>query len=328
MIRAVLAETGITATAGIGTNLYLCKVAMDIVAKHIPADADGVRIAELDEMSYRRELWTHTPITDFWRVGRGIAAKLRKYGICTMGDIARRSLTDEQLLFDLFGVNAELLIDHAWGIEPCTMEAIHGYEPESSSLSLGQVLPCPYSFENGRLIVREMTDQLVLELVEKHLTTDRMALTVCYDRLPEGYKGKTATDFYGREVPKEAHGTADLGRHTSSTREILQAVSALYDRIVDPSLEVRRMYVVAANTQDEEAGVEQLDLFTDYSAQEREREKEKRRQQTLIDIKKKFGRNAILRGMDLQKEATARERNRQVGGHQELRDPRMRTSSV
>ena len=340
MIRAVLSETGITATAGIGTNLYLAKIAMDIVAKKMPPDADGVRIAELDEMSYRRELWGHRPITDFWRVGRGYAARLAEIGLYTMGDVARCSLGGKNdfynadKLFEIFGVNAELLIDHAWGVEPCTIADIHAYRPESNSLSLGQVLQCPYTFEKGRLIVREMTDLLVLDLVEKGLDTDQMVLTVGYDvenltdpARRKAYRGPTVADRYGRLVPKEAHGSVNLPRRTSSTRVILEKVTELYERIVDPALLVRRMYVVANRVLPEgsapkAASAEQMDMFTDYAALEaREREEterlaeEKRLQKTIIDLHHRFGKNAVLRGMNFEEGATTKERNGQIGGH-------------
>ena len=340
LIREVLNTTGITATAGIGTNLYLCKVAMDIVAKHIPEDRDGVRIAELDEMRYRRLLWNHRPLTDFWRVGRGYAKKLEANGLYTMGDIARCSLGQkherysEELLYQLFGVNAELLIDHAWGWEPCTIADIKAYKPESNSISSGQVLQSPYDFEKGRLIVREMTDLLVLDLVDKGLVTDQMVLTVGYDienltdpERKKRYCGEVKTDHYGRKIPKSAHGSVNLGRMTSSTRRILDAVSALYDRIVDRDLLVRRMYVVAnhvvseGNVQEEQP-VEQLDLFTDYEEAAREKaaenaelEKEKHLQKAMLSIKKKYGKNAILKGMNFEEGATTRARNGQVGGH-------------
>ena len=335
LIRDVLGTTGITATAGIGTNLYLCKIAMDIEAKHIPADEHGVRIAELDEMTYRRKLWDHTPLTDFWRVGRGIAQKLEAHGMRTMGDVARLSLTNEDVLYKLFGIEAELLIDHAWGWEPCPISEIKAYRPDSNSLSNGQVLSHPYDFTKGRLIVREMTDVLVLELVEKHLVTDQMELTVCYDTEnltdPDRrrmYRGAVVEDRYGRQVPKDAHGTINLDSPTSSTRLIMDAVSRLWDRIVDKSLLVRRMYVVANHVTDEAqaadapAAGEQMDMFTDYEALEKQREeekarlaREKKRQQAILDIKKKFGKNAIVRGMDLEDGATTIERNGMVGGH-------------
>ena len=340
MIGDILAETGITATAGIGTNLYLCKVAMDIVAKHVAADENGVRIACLDEAGYRRQLWNHRPLTDFWRVGHGYQKKLEAEGLFTMGDIARCSLGgdsdyyNEELLYRLFGVNAELLIDHAWGWEPTTIDLIKAYKPEANSLSSGQVLQCPYSFEKGRLIVREMTDLLVLDLVEKKLVTDQMTLTIGYDveslkdpKIRSAYRGEVSTDHYGRRVPKHAHGTANLPRRTSSTRVITDAVMELYDRIVDPLLLVRRVTVAANRLVDEgEAGEAkefvQLDLFTDYEALEKEREaeeeqfaRERKLQEAMLEIKGKYGKNAILKGMNLQEGAMTVERNRQIGGH-------------
>ena len=327
LVREVLRETGITATCGIGTNLYLAKIAMDIVAKKMPADEDGVRIASLDEMRYRRELWEHRPLTDFWRVGRGISAKLEANGLHTMGDVARISLYNEDKLYKLFGVNAELLIDHAWGWEPCTLAAIKAYKPESNSISSGQVLAEPYPAEKGRLIALEMTDVLVLDLVDKGLVCDQMVLTVCYEGADPSYAGATETDWYGRRVPKAAHGSANLGGYTSSTKKILEAVGALYDRIVDPHLSVRRMFVVAnhaisENEIPQNTGGEQIGLFADIDAMEREREaaasadaEEKQLQKTVLGIKKKFGKNAILKGMNFEEGATTRERNRQVGGH-------------
>ena len=341
LIREVLAATGITATAGIGTNLYLAKVAMDVVAKHVEPDADGVRIAALTEATYRRAMWTHRPLTDFWRVGKGIARKLEAEGLMTMGDVALCSVgkkTDyynEDLLYRLFGVNAELLIDHAWGWEPCTIEAIRAYKPESNSISVGQVLSGPYTVELARLIIKEMTDGLVLDLVRKKLVTDQMALTVGYDidnlarpEIRAKYNGPVATDFYGREVPKQAHGSINLGEFTSSTKRITAAVMELYDRIMNPDLLVRRMYVVCNHVKDEreaamaEARPVQLDMFTDYEAlaaeEERRRaarERERKQQEVVLAIKEKWGKNAILRGMNLEKGATARERNEQVGGH-------------
>ena len=340
MIQDVLKTTGITATAGIGTNMYLCKIAMDIVAKHIPPDKDGVRIAELDEMSYRRKLWNHRPITDFWRVGKGYAKKLEDYGMYTMGDVARCSigkpneLYNEELLYKLFGVNAELLIDHAWGYEPCTMELVKAYKPETNSVSSGQVLHCPYDFDKARLIVKEMTDQMALDLVDKGLVTDQIVLTVGYDienltdpNRSRNYKGVVTTDWYGRKVPKHAHGTANLKRQTSSTKLITEAVMELYDRIVDNNLLVRRINITANKLVDEETAsqnnnYEQLDLFTDYKAKEEEKakeeaalEREKRMQKAMLNIKKKFGKNAILKGMNLEEGATAKDRNEQIGGH-------------
>lgn len=340
MIRDVLETTGITATAGIGTNLYLCKVAMDIVAKHIEADEDGVRIAELDEMSYRTLLWDHRPLTDFWRIGAGYAKKLEAHGIYTMGEVARCSVGkpgdyhNEDLLYKLFGINAELLIDHAWGWEPCRMEDIKAYKPESSSIGSGQVLHCPYSSDKARLVVREMTDLLVLDLVDKGLVTDQMVLTVGYDienlsdpQRGKAYKGPVTIDQYGRRVPKHAHGTANLERPTSSTREIMDCVMELFDRIVDPGLLVRRV-TLTANRVVEEHSIpeklvyEQLDLFTNYEEEHQRqeekraaREREKRMQQAVLSIKKKFGKNAILKGMNLEEGATTIDRNEQIGGH-------------
>ncbi len=340
IIRDVFSATGITATAGIGTNLYLCKVAMDIVAKHADPDEYGVRIGELDELRYRQLLWNHRPLTDFWRVGHGYQKKLEEAGLFTMGDIARCSLGgerdyyNEELLYGMFGVNAELLIDHAWGWEPVTIELIKAYQPESSSLSSGQVLQCPYDFEKGRLIVREMTDLLVLELVEKKLVTDQITLTIGYDRenlanpeIQEGYRGEIILDHYGRKVPKYAHGTAHLNYKTSSARLIMEAMTDLYHRIVDPNLSIRRVTVAVHRLTDEQEAVnmekyEQLDLFTDYEALEKEREaeaarleKERKLQEAMISVKKKYGKNAILKGMNLQEGATTIERNRQIGGH-------------
>ena len=337
MIRDVLKNTGITATAGIGTNLYLAKIAMDIVAKKMPADKDGVRIAELDEMSYRRQLWDHTPITDFWRIGSGYRRRLESAGLYTMGDIARCSLGkpgeyhNPELLFDLFGINAELLIDHAWGVEPCTIKDIKSYVPENNSISSGQVLQEPYSFDKAKLVVREMTEGLVLDLVKKGLLTDQMILTVGYDtgNLSGGKDDsfEVDTDRYGRKVPKSAHGSINLKRKTSSTRLIVDAVMELFDRIVDERLLVRRMYVVANHTAPGEEKIEQpqyeqLDLFTDYSArdaavqkEETALAKEKKMQKAILDLQEKFGKNAVLKGMNLQEGATAKERNAMIGGH-------------
>lgn len=335
IILDVLETTGITATAGIGTNLFLCKVAMDIVAKHIPADENGVRIAELDEMSYRKTLWAHQPLTDFWRVGRGIAKKLEENGMFTMGDVARCSVHDEDKLYKLFGKNAELLIDHAWGWEPTTIEAIKAYRPSSNSLGSGQVLHQPYEPEKAKLVLREMADLLVLDLVDKGLVTDQIVVTVGYDienltdpERSKKYHGAIVKDHYGRQIPKHAHGTANLDGHTSSTKKIMWAASELFDRIVDKNLLVRRLNIVAnhvlpeADAPKKNAGFEQLDLFTDYAAlevkreQERaELEREKKMQQAMLTIKKKFGKNAILKGMNLEEGATAKDRNAQIGGH-------------
>ena len=340
MIQDILDTTGITATAGIGTNLYLCKIAMDIVAKHIEPDKNGVRIAELDEMSYRRLLWNHRPLTDFWRVGRGYSKKLEKIGLYTMGDIARCSIgkpTDyynEELLYKLFGINAELLIDHAWGYEPCTMEDVKTYKPETNSISSGQVLHCPYEFDKARLVVKEMTDLMVLDLVDKGLVTNQIVLTIGYDienitdkNRSQSYKGTVTTNYYGKKVPKPAHGTTNLPKQTSSTTLITNAVMELYDKIVNKKLPIRRINIVANKLVDEHSvknanKYEQLDLFTDYEILKKQREKEnaesereKRMQNTILDIKKKFGKNAILKGMNLQEGATAKDRNNQIGAH-------------
>lgn len=340
MIADVMEETGITAAAGIGTNLYLCKVAMDIMAKHVTADEKGVRIAELDEQSYRKLLWNHRPLTDFWRVGAGYRRKLEQAGLFTMGDIARcsvgkaRDYYNEELLYRLFGVNAELLIDHAWGYEPVTIADIKAYKPESNSIGSGQVLHCPYDACQARMIVREMTDMLALDLVEKHLVTDQMVLTVGYDienltnpKIRKKYHGEVKMDRYGRQVPKHAHGTANLTRKTSSTAEIMEAVLALYDRIVDGNLLVRRIYLTANRVVDEQTvqeapAYEQLDLFTDYKVleqerkeQEEQRAKERRLQEAMLSVKRKYGKNAVLKGTSLQEGATTIDRNKQIGGH-------------
>ncbi len=340
MIKDVLKATGITATAGIGTNMYLAKIAMDIMAKKMPPDENGVRIAELDEYSYRKELWDHRPLTDFWRVGHGYATKLNDVGIYTMGEVALCSVGEpgsyysEDLLYKLFGVNAELLIDHAWGYEPTTIADVKSYKPASNSISSGQVLTVPYTSDKARLVVREMTDLLVLDLVEKGLVTDQIVLTIGYDvenltnvAISKKYSGEVVIDRYGRQIPKHSHGTQNLRKKTSSTSAILAAVTELYDRIINPDLLVRRITVVAAkvipesedcNTQ----AAEQLSFFDILDrnddraqAEKRAEEKEKKVQRTLIDIKKKHGKNAIVKGMNLEEGATAMERNRQVGGH-------------
>lgn len=329
IILDVFYTTGITATAGIGTNLYLAKVAMDIEAKHIPADRNGVRIAGLDEMSYRRSLWTHRPLTDFWRVGPGYAKKLEAHGLYTMGDIARCSLGkdsdfyNENLLYKLFGVNAELLIDHAWGYEPCTIAQIKAYKPSSNSIGSGQVLPCAYDYGKARLVIREMVDLLSLDLVDKGLLTDQIVMTVGYDIDNKRYQGETSIDRYGRKIPKHAHGTANLSRMTASTKQITQAAMELYDRIIDPNLLIRRMYISANHVLPEtevmkNAPMEQLDLFQEPAAQEAEEtalERERRMQEAMLAIKRKYGKNAILKGMNLAQGATARERNGMTGGH-------------
>ena len=334
MIRDVLKTTGITATAGIGTNLYLSKVAMDIVAKHAPADNDGVRIGELDEMTYRQLLWNHRPLTSFWRVGRGIAEKLAPYGIDTMGKIARLSLTNEALLYRLFGVNAELLIDHAWGWEPCTIAQVKAYKPEDNSFSSGQVLQEAYDTKKARVVVKEMADAAALNLVAKRLVADQMVLTVSYDResltnpdIRAKYHGPVTTDYYGRQVPKHAHGTANLGARTSSSAIIIKAVEELYDRIINPDLLVRRINLTTNHVVDETMAKEkpepqQLDLFTDYEQLERQKkeeqealDKERRIQEARLAIKQRFGKNAILKGLNFEEGATAKERNKQIGGH-------------
>ena len=321
IIRDVLSQTGITATAGIGTNLYLAKIAMDIRAKRIKADRDGVRIAELDEMSYRKYFWTYRPLTDFWRIGRGYASKLARYGMFTMGDVARCSVTNEELLYSLFGKNAELLIDHAWGWEPCTIAEIKAYTPESTSLSVGQVLAEPYEFEKGRLIVREMAEQLMLDVVRKGLKTDQVVLTVGYDIVNAGqpFSGELTRDHYGREVPRHAHGSENLGGFTSSGKRFVEAAVRLFDRIVNPSLPVRRMYVVANHTVTTQKAAQlctatQLSLF-DVPAAERDSKQESKIQETVLSLRQRYGKNAVLKGMNLKEGATAVERNRQIGGH-------------
>lgn len=318
IIQDVFATTGITATGGIGTNLYLCKIAMDVMAKHVDADAYGVRIAELDEMSYRKQLWAHRPLTSFWQVGRGIAERLENCrlnagrGIYTMGDIARVSVKNPEALYKLFGVNAEILIDHAWGYEPCTIADIKKAKPRNRSTGEGQVLQDPYPFDKARLVVREMVDTVSMTLIAHDLVTNAMVLTVGYDRenVDKGiYHGVTVTDFYGRTIPKPAHGTASIGYYTSSQSVMADAVMKLFDRIVDPKLTVRRLNLVAADIVD--ASHEQYDLFTDVKKQERE----KKRLKAELLIKKRFGKNAIVKGMDLQEGATTIERNGQIGGH-------------
>ncbi len=325
LMSAVLRETGITATAGIGPNLFLCKVAMDVGAKHIQPDKNGVRIAQLTEQSFRELLWGHRPLTDFWRVGKGYAKKLEANGMFTLGDVARRSLTDEELLYRLFGVNAELLIDHAWGWEPVTLADIKAYRPEKCSLGAGQVLSCAYPVSKARIVVREMADALALELVGKRLVAEQLVLTVGYDRAgsTDGYTGPRTTDPYGRSIPKPAHGTEHLPCPTASSRYIIDAAMALFDRIVDQRLPVRRMSLVADRVTAEDlsarqAQPEQLDLFTDYAAkkeQEAALKREKNLQRAVLDIKNKYGKNAILKGMNYEEGATAAQRNRQIGGH-------------
>lgn len=325
MVRQVLKETGITATAGIGTNLYLCKVAMDIEAKHQSADADGVRIAELDEMSYRRALWSHTPLTDFWRVGRGTASRLESVGIHTMGELARRSLDEgwEEYLYKVFGINAELLIDHAWGWEPCTIADIKAYRPSSNSISMGQVLKEPYDYSRTLTIVREMTDLLALDLVEKRLVTDQLSLYIGYDssnltdpQKAASYQGRVAEDHYGRMVPRYSSSTINLGRRTSSTRLIQQAMQTLYKRIADPKLSVRRITIGACHIVSETECAAESSLFD----QPLDSAKERREQEAIIEIRRRFGKNAILKGINFEDGATTIERNGQIGGHKAYRD--------
>ena len=334
MIRDVLKQTGITATAGIGTNLYLAKVAMDIMAKKTLPDKDGVRIAELDEMTYRQKLWNHRPITDFWRVGHGIAKSLSRYGIDTMGKVALISEYNEDLLYNLFGVNAELLIDHAWGWEPCTMDAIKAYRPERNSFSNGQVLSSPYNNKKARVVIMEMADSMALKLVSLRLVTDQVTIYVGYDAenltnetIRAKYHGEIKANYYGKMVPKPAHGTASLPHPTSSTRLITEAVTRLYDEIVDKNLLIRRLNITVNNVIREEKVTKegctiQLDLFTDYEQKRKQEQTEKKRldkerrlQETQISIKKRFGKNSILRGLNFEDGATAKERNNQIGGH-------------
>ena len=316
MIREVLKNTGITATAGIGSNMYLAKIAMDIEAKHSPADKDGVRIAELDEMSYRRKYWEHTPLTDFWRIGHGIAKKLEANGMRTMGDVARMSLNGEEALYKLFGVNAELLIDHAWGWEPCTIKDIKAYKPSSHSLSVGQVLSEPYTFNKARVVIQEMADSLSLDLVDKRLVCDQMVLYVGYDSSSLlGYSGDLESDYYGRSVPKPANASVNLSGFTSSSAEIIDAVASLFDRIVNKDLLVRRMSVAANHTLPE--GSPETMQMSLFEAEEKKEDsaRERRRQEAILTIKKKYGKNAILKGLNFEEGATQRERNKQVGGH-------------
>lgn len=334
MIREVLKETGITATAGIGTNLYLCKIAMDIVAKKMPPDKDGVRIAELDEMGYRQKLWDHRPLTSFWRIGSGIARKLEAAGLYTMGDIARASLTRESWFYNEFGVNAELLIDHAWGWEPVTMKLVKAYRPETHSISSGQVLTEPYTFDKALTVVMEMADEVALDLVSKHLVTDQIVLTIGYDtssltnpEIRSKYHGRISTDHYGRQVPYHAHGTLNLELQTSSSEVMVNAVRRLFERIVNPILLVRRISIsINRLTHESQARgrkpIIQLDLFTDYEALERKHRaederlaKERRRQKAILNLRERFGKNVLLKGINYGEGATQRDRNRQIGGH-------------
>ncbi len=333
IIEDVYSTTGITATAGIGTNMYLAKVAMDVTAKKMKPNKFGVRIASLDEMKYKRELWSHKPLTDFWRVGKGYSKKLEENGMHTMGDIARMSINNEDFLFKLFGVNAEFLIDHAWGYEPCTIADAKKYKPESNSISQGQVLHCPYDYKKTRLIVKEMTDNLALNLVEKHLKTAQFVLTIGYDvesltnpEIARMYHGEVTTDAYGRRVPKHSHGTANIDHKTSSTKVITNEIMKLYDRIANPILLVRRLNLTACNLVSEDVEdkpiIEQVDLFSNYEEISKQKEKsledeieEKKIQKTLLNIKKKYGKNSILKAMNFEEGATAKERNGEVGGH-------------
>lgn len=328
VIQDVYTTTGITATAGIGMNLYLAKVAMDVGAKHVKMDKNGVRIAELDEMSYRRMLWSHKPITDFWRVGRGYAKKLEKYRIYTMGDVARMSIQNEELLYKLFGVNAELLIDHSWGWECATIKSIKEYKPEKKSIGSGQVLHCPCTFEQTKIVVKEMAELLSLDLVQKQFVTSQLVLTIGYDienltnqEISKLYSGEITVDHYGRKIPKHAHGTINLDHNTSSTRIITEAVVKLYSEIVNDKLLVRRINLTANNVIDErdvKEECEQINLFADYDEINKRRKKEKEEreiQKAMLNIKSKYGKNAVLKGMNLQADGTTIERNGLIGGH-------------
>ena len=333
MIREVYSKTGITATAGLGSNLYLAKIAMDIMAKRMKPDKHGARIAQLDEMEYRRQLWDHRPLTDFWRIGKGYVKRLEKIGLYTMGDVARCSLGNsndfhnEELLYRTFGVNAELLIDHAWGIEPCTIADIKAYRPSANSISSGQVLHCPYSNEKAKLIVREMIDLLVLDLVEKRLVTDQIVLTVGYDIdnltdpvISKAYKGPVITDHYGRKIPKYSHGTVNLGQHISSTKVIVDAVMDLFASISDPLLLVRRLTIAANHVLPEsqaalEKPMQQLSLFEESEQEQLDLQRERHAQEAILSIRRKYGKNAILKGMNFKEGATTRDRNGQIGGH-------------
>ena len=336
VLQDVYNTTGITATAGIGTNMYLCKIAMDIVAKHAKPNKNGVRIAYLDEMKYRKLLWNHTPITDFWRVGKGYAKRLEKYRIFTMGDVARVSVENEDLLYKLFGVNAELLIDHSWGWEPCTIKDVKSYKPTTNSISLGQVLHCPYNYEQTKIIVKEMAESLTLQMVEKKLVTSQMVLTIGYDvenlnnnGVNNSYTGEITIDRYGRQIPKHAHGTVNLDHETSSTKLITEAVIELFERIINKNLLTRRINIVANNVVNEQEAskenlFEQINLFTNFGSLNEQNEKRKKKelaekemQKAIINIKKKYGKNAILKGMNFEEGATMRDRNGQIGGHKE-----------
>ncbi len=314
LVREVLKETGITATAGIGPNMYLAKIAMDIVAKHTDADKDGVRIAELDEMSYRRQLWEHKPMTDFWQIGSGIASRLERYGMFTMGDVARMSIMNEDLLFKVFGINAEILIDHAWGIEPTEIKDIKSYKPSSSSISSGQVLPKPYSTESARMIVMEMAEQLVFDLLDKKLVTDGIALDIGYDQEALNnmtYHGEIYTDWYGRPTPRASHGTAKLPLFTSSEKMIVNAVTGLYDSIVNRECTIRRINIAAIRLQKAESVSVQLDMFQNQETDKRE----EKLQSAMLELRHRFGNNSVLKAHDLEKDARTIERNGQIGGH-------------
>lgn len=335
ILKDVYDTTGITATAGIGTNMYLAKIAMDVTAKKMDANEFGVRMAFLDEKKYKRDLWNHRPLTDFWRIGKGIAKKLEDNGMYTLGDVARMSINNEDLLYKLFGVNAELLIDHVWGYEPCTIDVAKRYVPSSSSISQGQVLHCPYDYNKTRLIVKEMTDNLVLDLVDKHLMTNQIVLTIGYDvenltnsSIRCRYDGDIVKDMYGRSIPKHAHGTFNIDHYTSSTKVILDSVMELFDRIVNPILLVRRVNVVVCNVIDEKdvnnEVKEQLDLFSNYDEKKKRKDMlehyeidEKTLQRTILGIKKRYGKNSILKGMNFEDGATSIDRNKSVGGHKE-----------
>ena len=335
LVKEILNETGITATVGIGTNMYLAKVAMDIEAKHMQADKDGVRIAYLDEELYKQKLWNHVPLTDFWRVGRGYERRLHSHGLYTMGDVARCSLECEELLYKEFGINAELLIDHAWGIEPCTIKEIKNYVPSAQSLSSGQVLSRPYRYDETKVIVKEMTDLLVLDIVEKNFVTDQIVLTIGYDVCNLKQEGVYAyqnievrKDFYGRDIPMHGHGTVRLNKLTSSTKIIMNATMQLFERICDKNLYVRRVNVCFANLQppknkdDKKYEYQEYDLFTNIEDQIRQEEleeqyleKEHKLQEALIEIHNKYGKNAVLKGTNFEEGATTRIRNKQIGGH-------------
>lgn len=332
MIREVLNSTGITATAGIGTNMYLCKVAMDIMAKKMPPDKDGVRIAELDEMSYRRELWTHKPITDFWRIGSGIAGRLSPYGVHTMGDIARLSITNEPLLYNMFGVNAELIIDHAWGWEPVTMAMVKNYRPNSHSTGSGQVLTSPYTIDKARNVIMEMAESVALDLVERKLLASKIEIVIGYDQssldsdeIAQMYDGKVVRNHFGRMVPASGHATANLQEPTSSSSIISKAVSMAYDKAANPLLLVRRLYVTACGLIPEStvgSSPRQLHLFSDYLSESEHvvsessrQNRERRLQETMLKIKRMYGKNAILKGLNFADGATQRTRNTQIGGH-------------